>query len=147
MLPKHTLTGCLIIDIAQLLLMTELSNGARTSAGTVLTLNMNGSVLPLKTWYHHSKWQRSIGIFGHFKCLHWSSKILQHFQDLVTDETGLILGLRPANERHRFKVTRSLIGWAQTENQPCEHWPPTQSPLHLSCCKITNHSQMIKHNF
>ena len=27
--------------------------------------------------------------------------------------TGLILGLRPANERRRYKVTTSLIGWAQ----------------------------------
>ena len=27
--------------------------------------------------------------------------------------SGLILGLRPANER-RYKVTPSLIGWAQT---------------------------------
>ena len=28
--------------------------------------------------------------------------------------TGLILGLRPANERCRYFVTPSLIGWAQT---------------------------------
>ena len=28
--------------------------------------------------------------------------------------TRLILGLRPANERRRYKVTSSLIGWAQT---------------------------------
>ena len=28
--------------------------------------------------------------------------------------TGLILGLHPANERRRYKVTPSLIGWAQT---------------------------------
>ena len=35
------------------------------------------------------------------------------------DISGLILGLRPANERHRHKVTPSLIGWAQTKNQPC----------------------------
>ena len=28
--------------------------------------------------------------------------------------TGLILGLRKANERRRYKVTPSLIGWAQT---------------------------------
>ena len=28
--------------------------------------------------------------------------------------SGLILGLHPANERRRFKVTPSLIGWAQT---------------------------------
>ena len=27
---------------------------------------------------------------------------------------GLILGLRPANERRRYKVTPSLIGWVQT---------------------------------
>ena len=32
--------------------------------------------------------------------------------------TGMILGLRPANERRRYKVTPSLIGWAQTLNQP-----------------------------
>ena len=25
----------------------------------------------------------------------------------------LILGLHPANERRRYKVTQSLIGWAQ----------------------------------
>ena len=28
--------------------------------------------------------------------------------------TELILGLRPANERRRYKVTPFLIGWAQT---------------------------------
>ena len=32
--------------------------------------------------------------------------------------SGLILGLRPANERRCYKVTPSLIGWAQTQNQP-----------------------------
>ena len=32
--------------------------------------------------------------------------------------TGLILGLRPANERRCYFVTPSLIGWAQTYNQP-----------------------------
>ena len=29
-------------------------------------------------------------------------------------KSGLILGLRPANERRRYKVTPSLIGWSQT---------------------------------
>ena len=28
--------------------------------------------------------------------------------------SGLILGLRPANERRRYFVTTSLIDWAQT---------------------------------
>ena len=27
---------------------------------------------------------------------------------------GLILGLRPANERRRYQVMASLIGWVQT---------------------------------
>ena len=31
--------------------------------------------------------------------------------------SGLIPGLHPANERRRYKVTPSLIGWAQTKNQ------------------------------
>ena len=32
--------------------------------------------------------------------------------------TGLILDLHPANERRRYKVIPSLIGWAQTWNLP-----------------------------
>ena len=46
--------------------------------------------------------------------------------------TGLILGLCPANERRRYKVTPSLIGWAQTYNQPCiymNRWKPPFSFL------------------
>ena len=27
--------------------------------------------------------------------------------------------MRPANERRRYNVTSSLIGWAHTENDPC----------------------------
>ena len=33
--------------------------------------------------------------------------------DAVYDITGVILGLRPANERRRYFVTTSIIGWAQ----------------------------------
>ena len=32
-------------------------------------------------------------------------------------DAGPILGLHPANERRRYKVTPSLIGWAQTYNK------------------------------
>ena len=35
----------------------------------------------------------------------WSSDLIR---------AGLILGLRPANERRRYKITPSLIGWSQT---------------------------------
>ena len=38
-----------------------------------------------------------------------------HTDPLAMSHTaGLILGLRPANERCRYKVTPSLIGWEQT---------------------------------
>ena len=33
--------------------------------------------------------------------------------------SGLILGLRSANERRRYFVTMSLTGWVQAQNQPC----------------------------
>ena len=44
-----------------------------------------------------------------------------YFTALVANSgiSGLILGLRLANERRRCFVTRSLIGWAQALNQPC----------------------------
>ena len=32
--------------------------------------------------------------------------------------SGLILGLRPANDRRRYSVTTSFIGWAQASNGP-----------------------------
>ena len=50
-----------------------------------------------------------------------SMRCLQPYSQMssVVIITGLILGLHPANERRRYKVTPSLIGWAQTKNQPC----------------------------
>ena len=36
------------------------------------------------------------------------------------DKSGLIRGLHPANERRRYKVTPSLVGWAETKDQLCK---------------------------
>ena len=33
--------------------------------------------------------------------------------------TGIILGMDSANERRRYIVTSSLIGWVHTQNDPC----------------------------
>ena len=38
--------------------------------------------------------------------------LLTHCETMTTP--GLILGLLPVNERRRYFVTTSLIGWAQT---------------------------------
>ena len=39
---------------------------------------------------------------------------IESIKPLIYIYRGLILGLCPANERRRYKVTVSLIGWAQT---------------------------------
>ena len=58
--------------------------------------------------------------------LSWGFELEAHTHDITTMVigsgnglmalciTGLILGLHPANERRRYKVTPSLIGWLQT---------------------------------
>ena len=44
-----------------------------------------------------------------------SNELDSVFPHILSDSNaGLILGLRPVNERRRYKVTQSLIGWAQT---------------------------------
>ena len=43
--------------------------------------------------------------------------------------TGLILGLRPANERLHYFVMTSLIGWAQAQNQPSGITRANELPL------------------
>ena len=48
---------------------------------------------------------------------------------------GLILGLRPDNKRRRYKVTPSLIGWAQTLNQP---WGVWQLAFCFEICCVRN---------
>ena len=41
--------------------------------------------------------------------------LLHHsINTLQNNFKGLILGLRPSNERRRYNVTPPLIGWAQT---------------------------------
>ena len=37
---------------------------------------------------------------------------------MLQQESGIILYMRPANERRRYIVTASLIGWVHTQNDP-----------------------------
>ena len=66
----------------------------------------------------HNSWSRpSENIWMH-RALHmWV--ITPKWTNCGKDISGLILDLRLANERRRYFVTTSLIGWAQTWNQPC----------------------------
>ena len=51
-----------------------------------------------------------------------------------SDDTGLILGLRPANERRRYKVTLSLFGWVQPRISPVIYWHNDNWPVSLQSC-------------
>ena len=67
-----------------------------------------------------------------------------------TEMSGLILGLHPANDKHCYKVTPSLIGWAQTWNQPWKCYPKHHTfytnltlvfSAPLACCHT--HAQQV----
>ena len=59
--------------------------------------------------------RRQAIIWANGDAVYWRIYAPPDFDDtLHGSSAGLILGLRPANERRRYKVTPSLIGWAQT---------------------------------
>ena len=60
-------------------------------------------IMPLRadSWFAPSQWETAL-LYNDVS--HWLGASL---------ESGLILGLRSANERRRYFVTTSLIGWAQ----------------------------------
>ena len=63
-----------------------------------------------------SEWKWEAGPVGVSECLvEWMSHEMREFATVKAKLTysGLILGLRPANERCRYKIAPSLIGWAQ----------------------------------
>ena len=51
---------------------------------------------------------------------------------------GLILGLRPANERRRYFVTTSLIGWAQAIPEARVPHTPSQLMRGWSWCRVAS---------
>ena len=56
--------------------------------------------------------------------IHFNIQWIRHFRGISTVRvsyiaTVLILGLHPANERRRYFVTTSLIGWGKPRNQSC----------------------------
>ena len=61
-----------------------------------------------------------------------------HYPECVVTYTGLILGLHPANERRRCKVTPSLIGWAQTWNDSDSRLAPSQWEMALQSNTISH---------
>ena len=40
---------------------------------------------------------------------------------LIDCDSGIILCMSPANDRWRYNVTSSIIGWAHIQNDPCDY--------------------------
>ena len=71
--------------------------------------------------------------------------------------------MRPSNERWRYNVTSSLIGWVHTQNDPCRHYngnydggkiessywnpPSTLKNLTQQICVRANISDVVNHLF
>ena len=47
--------------------------------------------------------------------------VILNLDDPILYDPGLILCMRPDNGRRRYIVTSSLIGWAHTQNEPCDN--------------------------
>ena len=111
--------------------------------GTSLSLYCTNCFVCVSLWYAIVFINKSevstfsiVVIFSMVVCLMWLyhhilSVVSYRFREsccfcfhyYCTVYAGLILGLRPANERRRYFLTTSLFGWAQTLNQPCLWWP------------------------
>ena len=64
----------------------------------------------------------------------------------ISRDTGLVLGLCPANERRRYKVKPSLIGWAQTRiSIPAEIW--TSNQVRYQSILSSQQREMLSKNY
>ena len=61
---------------------------------------------------------------------------------LISLLSGIFLCMCPANERQRYNVTLSLIGWAHTQNYPCVTYLIV---LHLTLEMPQNFSALVSH--
>ena len=63
-------------------------------------------------WFGYVTWDLGLPGMWHLVC--WLKIMSTHDTWHISWISGLILGLHPANERRRYKVTPSLNGWAQS---------------------------------
>ena len=91
---------------------------------------------------------RSIDVFFHL-CLNkrlskqswgwWfetpSCSLWRHCNAMMLNQ-GSFLYMHSANERRRYIVTSSLIGWAHTQNDPCSMWEISSSLNYIISIKF-----------
>ena len=69
---------------------------------------------------------------------------MTRYLKVIEKVTGINLCMHPANERRRYIVTSSLIGWAHTQNDPWRqvHWGPVGDQL--GTVSVTSWGQFYK---
>ena len=91
-------------------------------------------------------WNWGSGNFECNRCMkpHWLKDSLHKglvihkglLRDFILMSTGIILCMRPANERWHYKVTSSLTGWVHAQNDPCQ-WSVILSQNRLNTSLLT----------
>ena len=82
--------------------------------------SLSRTLLSVLWWseFIHARWMTG-WCMEHIDQGNTNSSVGQGTDMGIIEFSGLILGLRPPNERRCYKVTPSLIGWAQTWNLAC----------------------------
>ena len=62
---------------------------------------------------------------------------------VLTVTPGIILYMRPVNERQHNIVTSSLIGWGHTQNHPCNTWYLCLNCLTLICARLLVWTRLV----
>ena len=75
--------------------------------------SIDQAVLQITVWSHYQTINVLLNTDNRHKLHLWGCDMGVSFWSSKSDP-GLILGLRPVNERRRYFATTSLIGWAQT---------------------------------
>ena len=63
--------------------------------------------------------------------------------NMIIQFSGIILCMRPANERRHYIVTSSLIGWVHTQNDPCFPEFSPHSPVSQLILFICHHLAVL----
>ena len=74
--------------------------------------------------------------FAHYMTVVLSLYVQKWLVAIAWAVAGIILCMRPANERWSYNVMLSLIGWGHSQNDPCNGWITTMQIFHY--CQITN---------
>ena len=104
----------------------------------------------IASWENYAQWLSSnkiLELASTCSGVYWKTSITKQFNwqpDYISMQTwpyaGIILFMRSPNERRRYTVTPSLIGWAHTQNDPCMIRKPTRGSKQNTNINTSTHN-------